>query len=127
MSKQVQALKPQILATVERKKIEGVLIQDTIQGRISIIQSQRILKQRLKTYICQITNVQRRNLKTLEFGVKEALVINSKLCFSCPQAGHLTKGCDSKSTCNVCNGQHNSLIHNEIDDTRIESALIQGV
>ena len=66
--------------------------------------------------------------KTLDFKAKKALFFNSKLCFNCLQEGHLTKDCKSKSTCKVCNGKHNSLLHNENAGTRIESTstLVSG-
>ena len=59
--------------------------------------------------------------RALDFKAKKTLVFNSKLCFNCLQAGHLTKDCKSKSTCKVCNGKHNSLLHNENAITRSES------
>ncbi|CAB0036225.1 unnamed protein product [Trichogramma brassicae] len=42
---------------------------------------------------------------------RKNLVIRSHLCFNCLRPGHAARICPSRSTCQVCNAMHHTLLH----------------
>uniref|UniRef100_A0A2A4K372 CCHC-type domain-containing protein n=3 Tax=Heliothis virescens TaxID=7102 RepID=A0A2A4K372_HELVI len=58
---------------------------------------------------------------------RKKIVNDLNLCFNCLRPGHESDNCKSKSSCFICNGKHNTLLHVEHQsDTKVSETTQAG-